>query len=48
MNFVGVQGFTLMIPILAAFIANSIAGRSAIAPAAILALAFNTTTGDAT
>ncbi len=48
MNFIGGQAFTLMIPILAMFIANSIAGRSAIAPAAILALAFNTTTGDAT
>ncbi len=48
MNFVGVQGFTLMIPILAAFIANSIAGRSAIAPAAILSLAFNTGGGEAT
>lgn len=48
MNFVGVQGFILMIPILAAFTANSIAGRSAIAPAAILALAFNSGGGEAT
>ena len=47
MNFVGVQGFILMIPILAAFTANSIAGRSSIAPAAILALSFNSGGGEA-
>lgn len=35
-------GFTLYIPILAMFIANSIAGRKAMAPAAILALVLNT------
>lgn len=35
-------GFTLYIPILALFIANSIAGRKAMAPAAILALVLNT------
>ncbi|MGL4616657.1 MAG: PTS fructose transporter subunit IIABC [Mycoplasmoidaceae bacterium] len=38
---IGGAAFTLMIPILAGFIANSIAGRSAIAPAAIVALASN-------
>lgn len=35
-------GFTLYIPILAMFIANSIAGRKAMAPAAILAFVLNT------
>ncbi len=35
-------GFTLYIPILSMFIANSIAGRKAMAPAAILALVLNT------
>ncbi|MGL5591200.1 MAG: PTS fructose transporter subunit IIABC [Mycoplasmoidaceae bacterium] len=38
---IGGAAFTLMIPVLAGFIANSIAGRSAIAPAAIVALASN-------
>lgn len=47
LNFVGAQAFGLMIPILAMFIANSIAGRSAIAPAAILAFAFNSGGGEA-
>lgn len=41
MNFVGVQAFVLMIPILAGFTANSIAGRSAIAPAMIIAFMVN-------
>ena len=35
-------GFTLYIPILSMFIANSIAGRKAMAPAAILAFVLNT------
>ncbi|WP_461204773.1 PTS fructose transporter subunit EIIC [Clostridium sp. DL1XJH146] len=39
--FIGVAGFTLMIPILAAFIAFSIADRSGIAPAAIAAYVGN-------
>lgn len=39
--FIGVQGFTLMIPILAGFIAFSIADRPAIAPAMIAALVGN-------
>lgn len=46
-NFMGSEAFLLMIPILAGFTANSIAGRSAIAPAAILALVFNSTGGEA-
>ncbi len=37
-------GFTLYIPILGLFIANSIAGRKAMAPAAILAIVLNTGT----
>ncbi|MGL5630511.1 MAG: fructose-specific PTS transporter subunit EIIC [Mycoplasmoidaceae bacterium] len=38
----GVISFTLMIPILAGFIANSIGGRAAIAPAAVVAMISNT------
>ncbi|MGL4769044.1 MAG: fructose-specific PTS transporter subunit EIIC [Mycoplasmoidaceae bacterium] len=37
----GVVSFTLMIPILAGFIANSIGGRAAIAPAAVVAMISN-------
>lgn len=41
LNVIGVSAFTLMIPILGAFIANSIAGRSAIAPALVVSFIGN-------
>jgi len=41
LNFIGVAAFTLMIPILAGFIANSIGGRSAIVPAMVSAFLAN-------
>ena len=41
-------GFTLFIPILAGFIAQSIVGRHAMAPAMILALVFNDGSGATT
>ncbi len=40
----GILAFTIMIPILGAMIANSIAGRAAIAPALVVTFASNTTT----
>lgn len=43
MNQAGVIGFQLMIPILGGFIANSIAGRAAIAPAMITSFVANAT-----
>lgn len=42
MNQAGSIGFTLMIPILAGFIANSIAGRAALVPAMVSAYVANT------
>lgn len=41
MNAIGAAAFTLMIPILGAFIANSIAGRAAIAPALVVSFIGN-------
>ncbi|MGR3741394.1 PTS fructose transporter subunit IIC [Companilactobacillus sp. DQM5] len=41
MNAVGVFGFTLMIPILAGYIADAIAGRAALAPVMISAMVAN-------
>lgn len=41
MNQVGVLGFTLMIPVLAGYIADAIAGRAALAPVMISALVAN-------
>lgn len=42
MQQIGAAAFTLMIPVLAGFIANSIAGRSAIAPTMIVSFIANT------
>ena len=47
-NIIGVAGFTLMIPILGGFIANSIGGRSAIAPAMILSYIIGNGSGNYT
>jgi PTS system fructose-specific IIC component len=47
MEQIGGAGFALMVPFLGAFIANSIAGRSAIAPAAIISFFANQKEGDA-
>ncbi|WHQ37038.1 fructose-specific PTS transporter subunit EIIC [Spiroplasma sp. SV19] len=41
LNILGGSAFTLMIPVLGAFIANSIAGRSAIAPAIVVSFIGN-------
>ncbi|MDH2927721.1 PTS fructose transporter subunit IIC [Lonepinella koalarum] len=42
----GIAGFTIMIPLLSGFIANSISGKPALAPAMILGYLANTPVGD--
>lgn len=44
LNAIGTAAFTLMIPVLGAFIANSIAGRAALAPAFVVSFIGNTAT----
>ncbi len=45
-NIIGVTAFTLMIPILGGYIANSIGGRSAIAPTMILSMVIGNGSGN--
>ncbi len=47
-NIIGVSAFTLMIPILGGYIANSIGGRSAIAPTMILSMVIGNGSGNYT